>query len=53
VKIMYFDEPAPAFEPMRSELKVVLGLSGAFNILFFAVPAPLVEAAAVAARSLF
>ena len=25
VKVMYFDEPAPAFEPMPGELKVVLG----------------------------
>ena len=34
VKIMYFDEPAGGFAPMPSELRVVLGFSGAF-VLFF------------------
>jgi len=53
VKVMYFDEPAPAFDPMRPELKVVLGVTGLFNLLFFVVPGPLVNAAAAAAKSLF
>jgi NADH-quinone oxidoreductase subunit N len=53
VKIMYFDEPAPGFVPMPGMLKAVLGVSGLFNILFFAFPAPLVAAAAAAAKSLF
>jgi NADH-quinone oxidoreductase subunit N len=53
VKVMYFDEPAPAFDPMRLELKVVLGVTGLFNLLFFVVPGPLVNAAAAAAKSLF
>jgi NADH-quinone oxidoreductase subunit N len=53
VKIMYFDEPAPAFEPMRGELRAVLGVTGLIVLLFFLYPAPLVDAAAVAARSLF
>jgi NADH-quinone oxidoreductase subunit N len=53
VKTMYFDEPAPGFEPMRPELRVVLGVSGLFVLLFFVYPAPLVDAAAAAARSLF
>jgi NADH-quinone oxidoreductase subunit N len=53
VKVMYFDEPAPAFGPMRPELKVVLAVAGLFNLLFFVVPAPLVNAAAAAANSLF
>ena len=53
VKVMYFDEPAPAFSPMRPELKVVLGVTGLFNLLFFVVPGPLVNAAAAAAKSLF
>jgi NADH-quinone oxidoreductase subunit N len=53
VKIMYFDEPARSFEPMPYELRWVLGATGLFNLLFFAYPAPLVEAATVAARSLF
>jgi NADH-quinone oxidoreductase subunit N len=53
VKVMYFDEPAPGFSPMRMELKVVLGVAGLFNLLFFVVPSPLVNAAAAAAKSLF
>jgi len=53
VKIMYFDEPRAAFEPMTPALKVVLGLASAVILLFWIVPAPLVGAAAAAARSLF
>jgi NADH-quinone oxidoreductase subunit N len=53
VKTMYFEEPATPFEPMRGELKTVLGVAGLFVILFFVYPAPLVEAAAAAAKSLF
>jgi NADH-quinone oxidoreductase subunit N len=53
VKIMYFDEPAKAFEPMPHELKAVLGVTGLFNLLFFVYPSPLVEAANAAAKSLF
>jgi NADH-quinone oxidoreductase subunit N len=53
VRTMYFDEPAPGLEPMRPELRVVLGVAGLFVLLFFFYPAPLVAAAAVAAKSLF
>jgi NADH-quinone oxidoreductase subunit N len=53
VKTMYFDEPAKSFEPMPNELKAVLAVTGLFNLLFFAYPAPLIEAADVAAKSLF
>jgi NADH-quinone oxidoreductase subunit N len=53
VKVMYFDEPARAFSPMRPELKIVLGVTGLFNLLFFVVPGPLLNAAAAAAKSLF
>jgi NADH-quinone oxidoreductase subunit N len=53
VKIMYFDEPAPAFDPMERGLRITLGLTGLFVILFFAYPGPLVEAARTAAKSLF
>ena len=53
VKIMYFDEPAKSFEPMPGLLRLVLGLSGAINLLFFVYPAPLLNAAIVAAKSLF
>jgi NADH-quinone oxidoreductase subunit N len=53
VKTMYFDEPAKAFEPMPHELKAVLAVTGLFNLLFFAYPGPLIEAADAAAKSLF
>jgi NADH-quinone oxidoreductase subunit N len=53
VKTMYFDDPAPDFEPMRAELKMVLAVAGLFVLLFFVYPGPLVDAAAVAAKSLF
>jgi NADH-quinone oxidoreductase subunit N len=53
VKVMYMDEPVSEFEPMRHELKAVLGITGLFNVLFWAYPAPLVDAAAAAAKSLF
>jgi NADH-quinone oxidoreductase subunit N len=53
IKIMYFDEPAKAFEPMPYQLKAVLAVSGLFNLLFFVYPGPLVEAANAAAKSLF
>jgi NADH-quinone oxidoreductase subunit N len=53
VKIMYFDDPAPAFDPMGNALRSIVAVTGIFVILFFAYPGPLVEAAAVAAKSLF
>lgn len=53
VKIMYFDEPVDAFDPMPTELKAVLAVSGLFTIFYFVYPAPLIEAASAAARSLF
>ncbi|MEA2936056.1 MAG: NADH-quinone oxidoreductase subunit [Variibacter sp.] len=53
IKIMYFDEAAERFEPMVLELKVVLGVSGLFNLLFFVYPSPLLDVATTAAKSLF
>jgi NADH-quinone oxidoreductase subunit N len=53
IKVMYFDEPAERFERMPNELKFVLGVSGLFNLLFFVYPGPLLDQAAIAARSLF
>jgi NADH-quinone oxidoreductase subunit N len=53
VKIMYMDEPREAFESMAPSLRLVLGVTGAFVILFFAYPAPIVAAAQAAAKSLF
>jgi NADH-quinone oxidoreductase subunit N len=53
IKLMYFDEPVGAIDPVRYELRTVLAIAGTFNLLFFVYPAPLVSAAMVAAKSLF
>jgi NADH-quinone oxidoreductase subunit N len=53
VKIMYFDDPAPAFDPMGNSLRLMLGVMGVFVLLYPFYPGPLVEAAAAAAKSLF
>jgi NADH-quinone oxidoreductase subunit N len=53
VKIMYFDEPVKGFQSMPGLLRLVLGVSGLVNLLFFAYPAPLLGAATAAAKSLF
>jgi NADH-quinone oxidoreductase subunit N len=53
IKVMYFDEPLSALDPMRMELRTVLAVAGLFNIFFFVYPGPLVSVATSAARSLF
>src|SRR5690348_5496521 len=53
VKMMYLGEPARGFQRLPALLRLVLGVSGVVNILFFAYPAPLVSAATAAAKSLF
>lgn len=53
VKLMYIDEPAQKFLPMPKAVAGVLLVSGAFVILFFVYPGPLVAAANAAAKSLF
>jgi NADH-quinone oxidoreductase subunit N len=53
IKVMYFDEPIGAIQPIRVELSTVLALAGLFNILFALYPSPLVSAASAAAKSLF
>jgi NADH-quinone oxidoreductase subunit N len=53
IKIMYFDAPAEGFEPMPAALAAVLGVSGVFVLVYSVYPAPLVDAAGVAAKSLF
>jgi NADH-quinone oxidoreductase subunit N len=53
VKIMYFDEPVASFQRMPMLLRLVLGVGGLVNLFFFAYPAPLLDAATVAAKSLF
>jgi NADH-quinone oxidoreductase subunit N len=53
IKVMYFDEPARPFHSMPGLVRLVLGVAGILNIVFFAYPAPLLGAATVAAKSLF
>jgi NADH-quinone oxidoreductase subunit N len=53
VKVMYFDEAGAAYDAMPVGVKFVLAVSSIFVVLFGIVPAPLVSAAAAAARSLF
>jgi NADH-quinone oxidoreductase subunit N len=53
VKVMCFDEPKGSFEPMANDLRLVLGATGLFNLLLCIYPAPLIDAAGIAAKSLF
>ncbi|MHA1523362.1 MAG: NADH-quinone oxidoreductase subunit NuoN [Alphaproteobacteria bacterium] len=53
VKIIYFDDPVEAFEPATPALSAILVVSGLAIIGFIFYPAPLVSAAAAAARALF
>ena len=53
IKIIYFDEPAPAFDSMDGEVKWVAYLSGAFTLLFVVFASPLLTLAAAAAKSLY
>ncbi len=52
VKVMFFDAPAPAFHAVEPYERFVMAIAGIF-VLFYAVyPSALVDAAAVAAKSL-
>jgi NADH-quinone oxidoreductase subunit N len=53
VKIMYFDEPAAAFEPMGGQLRGVLILSGLFTLAFILFAGPLNELASTASGTFF
>jgi len=53
VKTMYFDDPEQSFAPMPREQVAVLTVAGLLNLLFFVYPAPLIDAATAAAKSLF
>jgi len=53
IKLIYFDAPAARFEPMQGALVAVLGVNGLFVLFFFLYPAPLVNIAGAAAKSLF
>jgi len=54
VKIMYFDEPADAFDrPLGREMRMILAGTGLVTLFFFLYPAPLVDGAGRAAAALF
>jgi NADH-quinone oxidoreductase subunit N len=54
VKVMYFDEPAGAFDrPLSTELKGVLLVTAVVTLFFILVPGPIVGAAQAAAAALF
>ena len=53
IKIMYFDEPAGAFEPMPGELRLILGISGAFVLAFILFAGVIDTAAGTAAAAFF
>ena len=53
IKLMYFDEPKASFEPMPTELRVVLGISGAFILLFVFIAGQIGGAAELAAKTFF
>jgi len=54
VKLMYFDEPAEAFDrPIGREMTAVLLVSGVVIAFFIVLPGPIVEGAAAAAEAFF
>lgn len=54
IKIMYFDEPAEAFDPIGDDgMQAILIGTSLFTLLFFVIPAPILNAAAAAAAALF
>jgi len=53
IKVMYFDEAAPAFDARPTSLTLVAAAGGLFTTFFFLFPAPVVTAAEAAAKVLF
>lgn len=53
VKIMYFDDAVESFEPMPTELRLVLGGSGIFVLVFIVFNGLLAGAATTAAQTFF
>ena len=53
VKIMFFDEPKARFLDIPPKAGVIMALSALFVLLYVVWPAPLVNSADAAARSLF
>ncbi|CAN7147496.1 NADH-quinone oxidoreductase subunit NuoN [Aminobacter aminovorans] len=53
IKIMWFDEPVGGFQPMAGELRLVLGLSGAFVLFYVLIGGPIGQMAEAAAKTFF
>jgi NADH-quinone oxidoreductase subunit N len=53
VKIMFFDAPRERFAAIQPKAGLVMGVTGLFVLFYVAWPAPLVDAAGAAVRSLF
>jgi NADH-quinone oxidoreductase subunit N len=53
VKVMYFDEPATAFDKPASAPRAVLAVSGLLVVFLFTYPGLFIEATRAAANSLF
>jgi NADH-quinone oxidoreductase subunit N len=54
VKVMYFDEPAAAFDrPLTGELKGLIFVTAVVTLFFFVLPGPIVGGAEAAAAALF
>ena len=54
VKVMYFDEPVPAFDgPISTELKGVVFVTAVVTLFFFVLPGSIFAAAETAAAALF
>jgi NADH-quinone oxidoreductase subunit N len=53
IKVMWFDESVGGFLPMASELRLVLGVSGAFILFYIFIGGPIASVADAAAKSFF
>ena len=53
IKLMWFDEPVGGFQPMAGELRLVLGLSGAFVLFYVLIGGPIGRMAEAAAKTFF
>ena len=53
VKVMYFDEAAPAFDRPAAAPRAVLAVTGLLVLLLFAYPGVFIDATTAAAQSLF
>lgn len=53
IKLMWFDEPVGGFQPMAGELRLVLGISGAFVLFYVLIGGPIGTYAEAAAKTFF